>query len=222
MLAAGVLAAAAPRGRERCVGRRVRRIRHARTARTLSRATRAGDPAGRARVGRTGGTRILRRQWRALPDALHTGRRLPAPARRCSCSKTSARSRWRRAARGSARPTRRARRAVRGHPALTLRERFGAAQAVMWREDGRVYEMATGTPRAISLSAGCGPRRAAFEHLLRRLHRSVRIQPTTGCRRPKRWSPIVRSPSTSCGTRPVPSPGWKSRPTRAALRGRAG
>ena len=47
----------------------------------------------------------------------------------------------------SASPTR-----VRGHPALTLHERFGAAQAVMWREDGRVYEMATGAPRAISLS----------------------------------------------------------------------
>jgi hypothetical protein len=42
---------------------------------------------------------------------------------------------------------------VRGHPALLLRARFSTDRVLIWREDGRTYEVGTGTPATISVAA---------------------------------------------------------------------
>lgn len=42
---------------------------------------------------------------------------------------------------------------VRGHPGLLVRARFGSERLLIWREDGRTYEVGTGTPATISVAA---------------------------------------------------------------------
>lgn len=54
---------------------------------------------------------------------------------------------------------------VRGHAGLVLAYRFQALVALEWNEDGRLYELATGTPRTISLKQ-LRATASRLEHLL--------------------------------------------------------